>query len=156
MAAHLQAEACFLIASVRSDRELPWRIPAIRPIAMLGPTGLGRVAAGVALSLTPCLPRLAAGRLKRLSNPQSTFLRWASWAALSWQPSAKTRGVRVFQIHGSADRTLPVRHTRPDVVVTGAGHLLPFTHPEAVNEFIRHRLIEHVYHNRETSESQLP
>jgi pimeloyl-ACP methyl ester carboxylesterase len=143
MAAHLQAEACFLIASVRSDRELPWRLRALRPVARLGPTGLGRIAAVVALSLAPCLPAVVAGRLKRLSNPQSTFLRWASWAALTWQPSARTRGVRVFQIHGSADRTLPVRHTRPDVVVTGKGHLLPFTHPEAVNEFIRHRLIEH-------------
>ena len=28
MAAHLQAEACFLVASVRSDRELPWRCGA--------------------------------------------------------------------------------------------------------------------------------
>ena len=51
MAAHLQAEACFLVASVRSDRELPWRKRAIRPIAKLGPTGLGRVASGVAASL---------------------------------------------------------------------------------------------------------
>jgi pimeloyl-ACP methyl ester carboxylesterase len=143
MAAHLEAEACFLLASVRSDRELPWCLRAIRQIAMLGPTGLGRVAAGGGALLAPFLPRVTVGQLRRLSNPQSTFLRWASWAALTWQPSAKTTGVRVFQIHGSADRTLPVRYTRPDVVVKGAGHLMPFTHPEAVNEFIRHRLIEH-------------
>jgi pimeloyl-ACP methyl ester carboxylesterase len=143
MAAHLQAEACFLVASVRSNREFPWRLRALRPVATLGPTGLGQVAALVARSLAPFLPGVVVGRLKRLSNPQSTFLRWASWAALTWQPSARTRGVRVFQIHGSADRTLPVRHTCPDVVVAGAGHLLPFTHPEAVNEFISRRLIEH-------------
>ena len=143
MAAHIQAEACFLIASVRSHREFPWRLRALRPVAALGPRGLGLVAAWAARSLAPFLPGIAVGRLNRLSHPQSTFLRWASWAALTWQPSAMTRAVRVFQIHGSADRTLPVRHTRPDVVVTGAGHLLPFTHPEAVNDFIRRRLIEH-------------
>ncbi|HEV3338943.1 MAG TPA: alpha/beta hydrolase [Pirellulales bacterium] len=142
MAAHLRAEACFLVASVRSDREFPWRLRALRPAATLGPTGLGQVAAWVARSLAPFLPGVVVGRLDRLSNPQSAFLRWASWAALTWQPSANTRGVRVFQIHGSADRTFPVKHTCPDVVVTGAGHLLPFTHPEAVNEFIRRRLIE--------------
>jgi pimeloyl-ACP methyl ester carboxylesterase len=143
MAAHLQAEACFLVASVRSGSELPWRFRALRPVVTLGPRGLGRVAAWTARWLAPFLPRSAVGQLKRLSDPHSTFLRWASWAALTWQPSAKTRGVRIFQIHGSEDRTLPVRHTRPDVVVTGAGHLLPLTHPEVVNDFISRRLIEY-------------
>src|SRR4051794_1621671 len=37
MAVHLRAEACFLVASVRSDRELLWRFRALRPLAWLGP-----------------------------------------------------------------------------------------------------------------------
>src|SRR4051812_8548731 len=44
MAAHLRAEACFLIASVRAARELPWRFRVLRPIARLGPERMGRVA----------------------------------------------------------------------------------------------------------------
>lgn len=56
MAAHLHAEACFLVASVRSDSELPWRLRALRPVARLGPIGLGRVAAWVAQWLAPFLP----------------------------------------------------------------------------------------------------
>ena len=52
-------------------------------------------------------------------------------------------GVLVSKIHGSKDRTLPLRHNRPDVVVNGAGHLLPFARPEPVDESIGRRLIDH-------------
>jgi pimeloyl-ACP methyl ester carboxylesterase len=137
MVAHLQAEACFLIGSVRSADELPWWWRAFRPLAVLGPAGLGSAAGFVAAASAPSLPRGAAGRLRRFSRPEAAFVRWASWAALGWRPSAAARRVRVLQIHGAADETLPVRYTRPDVVVPGGGHLLPLTHPTEVNEFLR-------------------
>jgi hypothetical protein len=94
MAAHLQAEACFLVASVRSDREFPWRLRALRPVATLEPTGLGRVAAWAARSLARFLPAVVVGRLNRLSNPKSTFLRSASCVALTWQLFFITRYCR--------------------------------------------------------------
>jgi pimeloyl-ACP methyl ester carboxylesterase len=142
MAVHLQAEACFLIASVRSGRELPWQLRALRPLAWLGLGQLGRVAAGAARWLPPSLPGRTSRRLRRLAGPQSAFLRWASWAVLNWRPSAEAREVRVYHIHGAEDRTLPVRYTRPDVVVAGGGHMLPLTHAETVNQFILRRLEE--------------
>ena len=142
MATHLRAEACFLIASVRAADELPWGLRALRPVTRLGPEWMG-TAAGVACRLGPRLPGTVAGRLRRLSEPRSAFLRWASWAVLSWRPSPETHRVTVYQIHGAADRTLSARLTRPDVVVAGAGHLLPLTHPDAVGEFIGCRLKEH-------------
>jgi pimeloyl-ACP methyl ester carboxylesterase len=143
MAAHLRAEACFLIASVRSAREFPWRYRVLRPLARLGPQHLGRVAAWVSRWLAQSLPRGTTGRLRRLSEPRSAFLQWASWAALDWRPSLGARRVRVYQIHGAGDRTLPIKHTRPDVVVPAAGHLLPLTDAEAVNDFIRSRVEQH-------------
>jgi pimeloyl-ACP methyl ester carboxylesterase len=143
MAVHLRTEACFLIASVRSERELPWQIRALRPVARLGPTGLDWIATWVARCPARFLPAGVVGHLRRLSDPRSAFLRWASWAVLNWRPSPEIRSVRIYQIHGAADRTLPVRYTRPDVVVAGAGHLLPLTHPNAVNEFIRQRVAKH-------------
>jgi pimeloyl-ACP methyl ester carboxylesterase len=140
MAAHLRAEACFLVASVRSNRELPWRLQALRHVARIGPNGLGRVAAWSNRWLAPFLRGNTVRELRALSDNGSEFRRWASWAVLAWRPSAESRRVRVYQIHGSADRTLPVRLTRPDVVVHGAGHLLMLTHAETVNEFIRSRI----------------
>ena len=137
LAAHLQARACVLIASVRSPGEFPWRYRLLRPAAALGPAGLGRLAGLVAGASAASLPPAATQRLRRLTRPEAAFLRWASWAALSWRPSRGARQVRVYQIHGAADRTFPVRYTRPDVVVARGGHLLPLTHPRAVNELLR-------------------
>jgi pimeloyl-ACP methyl ester carboxylesterase len=137
MATHLQARACVLISSVRSPSELPWCYRLLRPMAIVGPAGLRRLA-GLATQISaPSLPPRAAQHLRRLSEAEATFLRWATWAVLTWQPSPEVRRLRVYQIHGGADRTLPVRYTRPDVVVAHAGHLLPLTHPQAVNEFLR-------------------
>jgi hypothetical protein len=53
-----------------------------------------------------------------------------------WRPSAAARRVRVFQIHGEADRTLPVERTRPDVIVPCGSHALPLFQPQAVNDFL--------------------
>src|SRR5262249_32266340 len=106
----------------------------------LGPEHLGSVAAWAARCLAPALPWGTTARLLRLSEPRSAFLRWASWAALTWQPSPSTKGVRIYQIHGAADRTLPIKYVRPDVLVPGAGHLLSLTHADVVNDFIRTRV----------------
>jgi pimeloyl-ACP methyl ester carboxylesterase len=145
MAAHLHAEACFLVASVRSPHELPWRYRVLRPVSRLGPNHLGWAAAWVNRWLAAALPTGTTSRLKRLAEPRSIFLRWASWAVLDWRPSPGARRARVYQIHGAADRTLPLKYTRPDVVVPGAGHLLPLTHAAAVNDFIRSRVEHHCH-----------
>lgn len=136
-AAHLQARACVLIASVRSPSEFPWRYRLLRPAAVLGPAELGRLAGLVAsVSALSLLPGTAQ-RLRRLSEPERAFQRWATWAVLRWQPSREVQRVRVYQIHGDADATFPIRYTRPSVVVAGGGHLLSVTHSQAVNEFLR-------------------
>jgi pimeloyl-ACP methyl ester carboxylesterase len=137
MAAHLRARACVLISSVRSPGELPGWYRLLRPAAVLGPATLGWLAGLIAGASAPSLPRDVAWRLRRLSGPEAAFLRWASWAVLAWQPSREARRVQVYQIHGSADRTFPVRYTRADIVVPKGGHLLPLTHPQAVNELLR-------------------
>jgi pimeloyl-ACP methyl ester carboxylesterase len=138
LAVHLQAQACVLISSVRSPSELPTWFRLFRPAAeALGPRGLGRLAALVAGASASSLARGAVRRLRRLSKPEAAFLRWASWAVLTWQPSRGIRRVRVYQIHGSADRTFPIRYIRPNVVIARGGHLLPLTHPQAVNELLR-------------------
>jgi pimeloyl-ACP methyl ester carboxylesterase len=137
MAAHLDAQACFLICSVRSPAELPWWWRAFRPVGWLGPDRLGRGAGQLARWGGPVLPGGTLRRLARLARPESAFVRWAYCAVLRWQGSPATRRVRVLAIHGEVDRTLPVRYTRPDVIVPGGGHLLPITHAEAVNRFLR-------------------
>ncbi len=136
LAQHLPAMACILIGSIRSPSGLPWRWRLLRPVALLGPGTLGVLAAlGARLGR-----RLLAGgtvrRLQRLSQPETAFVRWAMCAVVRWRPSPAVRRVRVFHIHGAADRVLPVSLGRPDVVVPAGGHALTLFSPSAVNEFI--------------------
>jgi pimeloyl-ACP methyl ester carboxylesterase len=137
MAPLLRADACVLIGSVRSPEELPWRWRALRPLAALGPEALGTLALCVARLAGPWLSCGTVRRLLRLARPEAAFVRWAICALLQWRPSPAARRVRVFQVHGGADRTLPVRLTRPQVVVPAGGHALTLTSARAVNEFLR-------------------
>jgi pimeloyl-ACP methyl ester carboxylesterase len=136
LAAHLPALGCLLIGSLRSSAGLPRRWRLLRPVAALGPDAL-RVLAWLAGWLGR--PVLAAGtvrRLRRLSRPEAAFVRWAMCAVVRWRPSPAARRVRVFHIHGEADRVLPAALASPDVVVPGGAHALPLFSPSAVNEFI--------------------
>jgi pimeloyl-ACP methyl ester carboxylesterase len=141
MTGHLSTRACFLIGSIRAPRELPRRIRILRP--WLG--GL----AGRAPELVPAcartlrwiVPRRLApatrSMLEQLAATDRRFFRWAALAVLRWEESPERLAVPVLQIHGTCDRILPHRLTRPDVLVPGAGHLLSMTHGEFVNEFLR-------------------
>jgi len=137
MAPLLRAQACVLIGSIRSSEELPWRWQALRPLGALGPAALGSAAGVLSWAAAPWLSRGTARRLQRLAQPEAAFVRWAMCAVVQWRPSPASRRVRVFQIHGEADGTLPVQRTRPDVVVPAGGHALTLTSARAVNEFLQ-------------------
>ena len=140
MSRHLDAKACFLIGSIRSSRELPLRFRVLRPLAGLIPEACGGVPVWLARALIP-LAKLAScpaarSMLCQLADTDGRFLRWAGLAVLRWNPDPNGRSMPIHQIHGDRDHVLPHHLTRPDVLVPGAGHLLPLTHPEAVNDFL--------------------
>jgi hypothetical protein len=133
MAIHLSAMACVLIGSVRSPAEIPWQWRALGPL--LGPRRLYIAARCLTSTCGWCLPRRAVRGLARLANPSAEFIRWGTCAILNWRPSAACQKVRVFQIHGAADRTLPIAQS-PDVLVAGGQHALSLFNAAAVNEFL--------------------
>jgi pimeloyl-ACP methyl ester carboxylesterase len=136
MATHLPVLGCILIGSLRSPSGLPWKWRLLRPVALLGPEGF-RVLAGMVARLgRPMLRTRTTRRLRRLSQPESAFVRWAMCAVLRWSPSPATQQVRVFHIHGSADHIFPVERARPDLIIPGGSHALSLFSAKAVNEFI--------------------
>jgi len=136
MVPHLQAMACFLIGSIRSPDELPWQIRMVRPLSCLTTDQCAHIAALCLRLSKPSLPDRAYRRLGRYAEPSANFLRWATLAVLAWKPQ-RSGTTPVYHIHGELDRTLPVRLTTPDVIVRGGDHMLPFTFPEQVNNFLR-------------------
>jgi pimeloyl-ACP methyl ester carboxylesterase len=142
MSRHLQAIGCFLIASIRSSNELPWNLRACRPLTWLGRRRGDRLPAANPRLLRPFLSAAAWRQIGKYSQPDAAFLRWASLAVLSWHPSGDWN-VPIYQIHGDRDRTLPCNCTQADVVVPGGDHMLPFTSPHEVNNFLRDRIGRH-------------
>ena len=136
LAAHLPALACVLIGSIRSPAGLPRRWRLLRPVALLGPDALRVLAALAARFGRRLFPLGVTRRLQRLSRPEAAFVRWAMCALVRWRPSEAARQMRTFHIHGAADRVLPIRLARPDVVVPGGSHALSLFSPLAVNEFV--------------------
>jgi pimeloyl-ACP methyl ester carboxylesterase len=57
-----------------------------------------------------------------LSDTDSKFLKWALDKIINWQNSVKND--RTIHIHGSADRILPIRYMKTDVVVKKGGHFM--------------------------------
>jgi pimeloyl-ACP methyl ester carboxylesterase len=136
MAPRLQTLACVLIGSVRSPMGLPRRWRLLGLVALFGPGTLRVIAALGARFGRWFLPAKVLRRLRRLSRPEAAFVRWAMCAVAKWRPGPDAPRVRVYHIHGAADRVLPVELGRPDVVVPGGSHALTLFSPAAVNEFL--------------------
>jgi hypothetical protein len=140
---HLDCRGVFLISSIRSRDELPSWARFLAPWAWILPPGTDRLAAAagtVALwTVGPVLP----SRWKRfgahLSKVRSPWMPWACRAVVRWNPVVPFPSP-VHQIHGELDPVLPASLTTPDQIVSRGGHLLPLSHPFAVNAFLRERL----------------
>lgn len=140
MGPHLDARACFLIGSIRGPNELPRRIRLLRPAARLIPNccaGLpGRLARLALFAAGPLMRPATRSLLGQLADADGRFVRWASLAVLRWERPPGPPAIPILQIHGDRDHVLPYRLTKPDVLVRGAGHLLPMTFPEVLNGFL--------------------
>jgi pimeloyl-ACP methyl ester carboxylesterase len=142
VASHLAARECFLIGSIRSTNQMPWRLKVLRPISDL--IILPRLASPWLLSLGGnWLNPIARGALHQLKDADRKFLQWAAGAILSWTPSAGVADVPVVQIHGTRDRVFPIGRVSADKTIPGAGHLVSLTHSKAVNQYLRERMSIH-------------
>lgn len=142
MARHLHARACVLIASSRDVVGMPAMVRLLRPIAsVIPPPALASAIRFGWASAAPIVP--ACGRrVARLTPDEMTFRRWAIAALLTWR-GMRDPGCPVLQIHGQNDDTFAANHSKADLLVPGAGHVLTLTHAEQVNEFLRSAVRRH-------------
>lgn len=143
MARYLPVKRVILIASCRSGR-------CIRRSLCL-PERLARpLPALVYKALHPAAPLLIRGG--RLSDQQRAlfvtmvrdtdhhFLKWACGAILRWSFDAGgAAAIPIAHIHGRQDWLIPAERVQPDALLPG-GHMIHWSHTEAVNDFIREQL----------------
>lgn len=148
MTRHLDCRGCFLISSIRSPQELPFWARFLAPWAWVLPprSDLFAAVAGTSLLWTvgPFLPARWRRFCVHLSKTRAPLLPWACRAVVRWRPP-ESFPCPIYQIHGDSDPILPHRNTRPDQIIVRGGHLLPLSHPFAVNDFLRSGLQRMAY-----------
>jgi pimeloyl-ACP methyl ester carboxylesterase len=73
-----------------------------------------------------------------ITNSDAGFVKWSIGAILSW--NNKTRPKNLFHIHGDKDKILPIRYTRPDVVVKNGSHFMVWTKAGEVSRLLAQAL----------------
>lgn len=145
LAAHLKPRAVVLIGSVRGSSELPWlvrRCRVFKPFVRFIPVRVLKVicipaASGFARKLAPNFSGIA----RQFRGSNALVLKWSLSRILDWDATPEV-DCPIYQIHGDRDFVLPARHTTPDRLIRGGGHVISLSHPEQVSGFLRHVIDE--------------
>jgi pimeloyl-ACP methyl ester carboxylesterase len=76
-----------------------------------------------------------------ISNADAKFVKWSISAILSW--NNKVRPKNLYHIHGDKDKILPIKYTRPDVVVKNGSHFMVWTKARELSKLLVQALSEH-------------
>lgn len=140
VAQRLNPLCVLLIGSVRSPAELPrfarWS-RSLKPLIRWMPVRFlqcchAPLASRVVRRFLPHVGGLA----RQFHECDPAVFRWSLSRIVDWSTTPAVN-CPVFQIHGDRDFVLPMRHTNPDTVVHGGGHVISLTHAKEVNSFIR-------------------
>lgn len=69
-----------------------------------------------------------------IAETDTVFLKWAIDKVVSW--NHEERGSNLIHIHGEADRVLPMRYTKPDIIIKNGGHLMIYDKAEELSAII--------------------
>jgi pimeloyl-ACP methyl ester carboxylesterase len=73
-----------------------------------------------------------------ISNADPRFIKWAIGAIVNWQDGVRPK--TVFHIHGSQDKILPLKYTKPDVVIEKGSHFMVWTKAAKVSRILEQAL----------------
>ena len=125
-----------IISSLASSNELPWYFKSA------GRVGLHKAVPVRFLKAGSMLKNFMGVRSKedkaiiyhyaRTADP--ALVRWSIDAIVNWNQPDRLPGI--VHLHGSSDRMLPLKYTRPDFVIKGGGHLMIFNKADEVNKIL--------------------
>lgn len=130
VAAHLRADGCVVVSSIRCPSQLPAWQRSFRPLVRWGGAGALDALGFIAGRWPASLRNGATVQLAKFAGPSNRWRRWATAALLQWSPTPHE--IPTLQIHGDQDSTFPMQSVQPDMVIRGGGHLLPLTHAQEI------------------------
>jgi len=119
-----------IISSVPTAQDLPWyfkaagllRLPDLVPASWLK-TAAVNLANPFAYWFFGAQTQVEKSLLKQiLQDTDTRFLKWALKAITAWESQERPRNL--VQIHGAADKVLPLRFTSPDYLLEKGAHLM--------------------------------
>ena len=73
-----------------------------------------------------------------ISRLDPDFMKWAIGAILKWEDCERPKSI--FHIHGSTDKMLPAKYTKPDVVIKNGSHFMVWTRAGEVSRILAQAL----------------
>lgn len=139
LAEHVDARAVILLGSIKSPSQLPRYARWARPFRFLVPVIpirlLQLIARPLAMQVVRRYAPFAYGLACQFRDADPAVFKWSLSRILDWS-TTPTVSCPVYHLHGDRDWTLPLRHTNPDEIIVGGGHVLSLTHPGEVNAYI--------------------
>ena len=84
-------------------------------------------------------PELKALLKNILHDTNGRFLKWALIRMSSWSRPMKVSGL--YHIHGTADKLIPVKLVKPDVLIDHGGHLMVYAQHEEISDVLNKELL---------------
>jgi pimeloyl-ACP methyl ester carboxylesterase len=137
IAKHISTEKIILISSIKSRKELP------RWLKLTGRYKLNRLAPAKPWKwLRPFENNFLGAKgieEKKLANDfrekiDPGYLRWAIEQVVNWQNESEFPGI--YHIHGSRDKTFPIKYIKPTHVIKKGGHFMIMSRAEEVSSII--------------------
>jgi len=125
-----------IISSIASSAELPWYFKRAGRIGLHKAVPIKLMKAG---TIFKNLMGAASKEDKAIitnyaKSADPDLVRWSLHAIFNWDHPERSPGI--VHVHGSNDRTLPLKYTRPDFVIKGGGHLMVFNKADEVNKIL--------------------
>lgn len=139
----IETEKVILIASAKSQSEIPWyfRIAGKLKIHKLLPSNLMKSANIFSFWFFGIESESDKKVLHDvLKDTDAVFLKWAINAIVTWKNEiTPTNGIH---IHGTSDRILPIRFAKFDSKVENGGHFMTLNKAEELSEIVKSEILK--------------
>ncbi|MFN0204054.1 MAG: alpha/beta fold hydrolase [Bacteroidia bacterium] len=76
-----------------------------------------------------------------VGEQSNTYLQWALRALSEWKAPILHEETKVFQIHGTKDKTFPIGLIKnPDAVIENGNHIMLFKQPDKIEKIVNHEI----------------
>jgi pimeloyl-ACP methyl ester carboxylesterase len=125
-----------IISSIAASNELPWYFKRAGSMGLHKTVPINLLKAGTILKnlMGPASKEDKAIIVNYAKFADPDLVRWSLHAMVNWHQPERLPGI--VHLHGSNDRTLPLKYTRPDYIIKNGGHLMVFNKADEVNRIL--------------------